>query len=280
MSTCFSIASWSFHRLLESGQQDMFGYITDSKALGCSLLDPWNGHLVPLIQEDEAIKASANPLQIAFSPAGLEYVAQVKAAADAAGLPFGALAVDGAQMYETTPEQRQVNRALAYRWLDVAQRLGAPLVRMDSGGDAAMVGDMFDIIVEGFRDVVSYARERGIQVLIENHWGSSHVPENVLRILQAVEGLGLLFDSGNFAPGTRDTGWTLLTPYAKAVHIKTREFDEQGNEPNVDLRHVIHMLLDAGYQGCWGVESFPNDGDEMAGVRKSMALVQRVLAAR
>lgn len=31
----FSIASYSFHRLLEAGKQDMFSSITDCNALGC-----------------------------------------------------------------------------------------------------------------------------------------------------------------------------------------------------------------------------------------------------
>ena len=65
----YSIASYSFHRALESGKQDMFGYITDCKEFGCSQLDPWNGHLVPLIQETEQIRAGADPLVTTFSPA-------------------------------------------------------------------------------------------------------------------------------------------------------------------------------------------------------------------
>lgn len=279
MTTCFSIASWSFHGLLEAGQQDMFRYISDCKDLGCGLLDPWNGHLQPLIAEDQAIKSSANPRQTTFSQAGLDYVTRVKAAGEAAGLPFGCLAVDGAHMYEPTSEARQANRAAAYRWLDVAKQLGAAQVRMDSGGSADMPDAMFEIIVDGFRDVVRHAHDLDIELVMENHWGASHVPVNIVKILDAVEGLGLLFDSNNFAPGTQERGWTLCVPYARAVHIKTFEFDAHGNDPSVDLPRVIRMLVDSGYNGCWGIESCPRDGDEYGAARKTMDLISRVLAA-
>ena len=119
-----SIASWSFHRLLESGQQDMFKYITDCKDLGATQLDPWNGHLAPLIAGDHAMKAGLVP-NGQLSAAEKAYLAQVKAAAEETGLPFGCLAVDGAHIYEATPEARALNRAVAYRWLEAASLLGA-----------------------------------------------------------------------------------------------------------------------------------------------------------
>ncbi len=277
MSTCFSVASWSFHRLLESGQQDMFKYITDCKALGCGLLDAWNGHLVPLIREDEALRMGSNALRTSFSQAGLDYVAQVKKEADEAGMPFGCLAVDGAHMYEPTPEQRQANRASGERWLKVAQMLGAPQVRMDAGGTPDMPEAMFEIIVENFRTTVKQAKDLGIELLIENHWGASHIPENVMRMLDAVDGLGLLFDSHNFEKGTQERGWDLCVPRARSVHIKSFDFDAEGNETTVDLPRVIRMLMDAGYKGCWGVESVPRDGDEIEGARKTIALIRRVV---
>jgi sugar phosphate isomerase/epimerase len=275
----FSIASYSFHRLLQAGKQDIFKYITDCKELGCTQLDPWNGHLAALIEETEQIRASATPLQAHFSSAGLDYARKVRAAADAAGLPFGNLAIDGAHMWEPTLEERQKNRASAYRWLEVAQILGASSVRMDSGGTPDLPDAMFQIVVEGFKDVVAHAGERGIRVVIENHWGASHVPKNVVRILDAVPGLGLLFDSNNWADGTQEEGWQLCVPRANEVHIKTFNFDANGNDPGVDIPRVISMLVKAGYNGCWGIESTPEDGDEYGAARKTMALIERSVKA-
>ena len=278
MAICLSIASWSFHRALESGQQDMFKYITDCKELGCTQLDPWNGHLAPLIAEDEQIRASANPTQTTFSPAGLEYVARVKAAADAVGLPFGCIAADGSHVWEPTQVERDANRACAYRWLDVAHRLGAESMRTDTGGKAELPDDMFAIIVDGLQDIVNQGRQLGVRVSIENHWGASNIPKNVIRVLDAVDGLTLLFDSRNWAKGTREEGWQLGVPRAKDVHIDIFKTQENPDTLEQDLTRLIKMLVDAGYDGCWGIEALPPD-DEYNGIRQSMAFIEKTVTS-
>jgi sugar phosphate isomerase/epimerase len=270
-----SIASWSFHRLLESGQQDMFKYITDCKELGATQLDPWNGHLAPLIAGDNAMKAGLVP-NGQLSPDEKAYLAQVKAAAEKAGLPFGCLAVDGAHIYEPTPEARDLNRAAAYRWLEAAQLLGAQQVRVDAGGPPEMPDEAFSIIVEGYKDLLARAHPLGIELLIENHWGPSPIPENLVRILEAVPDLGLLFDTNNFQ-GDKERAWEMFAGRASSVHIKTFSFDEQGNDPSVNLAKAIQLLAAAGFNGAWGVESVPRDGDEYGGVTKTFALIRRNL---
>ncbi len=275
----FSIASYSFHRELQSGRQDMFDYINDCKELGCSQLDPWNSHLTPLILEDAQIRLSDNPTQSTFSVEGLEYVARVKAAADAARMPFGCLAADGSHVWEPTPEARAANRACAYRWLDVAKRLGAESMRTDTGGTPELPDDMFAIVVDGLKDIVEHGRQLGVRVSIENHWGASGVPKNVIRVLDAVPGLTLLFDSHNFADGMQEEGWQLCVPRAKDVHIKMFTFDENGLDPAEDIPRVVKMLVQSGYKGCWGIESVPRDGDEYGAIRKTMALIEKTVAA-
>ncbi len=50
------ICSYSFHRLLADGKQDIFQYIRDCKALGCTQLDPWNAHLSDLKSGDDVLR--------------------------------------------------------------------------------------------------------------------------------------------------------------------------------------------------------------------------------
>ena len=272
-----SIGGFSFHRLLASGQQDMFRYITDCKELGATQLDPWNAQLAPVKSGDDVVKAGSDPERAELTSQDDAYLQRVKAAADEAGLPFGCLAVDGAHIYEPTAEARAANRALADRWLEVAQILGAQQVRIDAGGPQELPDDVFEIVVAGYRDLVARAGDKGIEVLMENHWGPSVVPENVVKILEAVDGLGLLFDSHNWAPGMQEKGWEMCAQYARSTHFKTFQFDDDGNEVTVDVPKVIGILRNAGYAGCWGVESVPEDGDEYGAVRKTIALIRKTL---
>lgn len=273
----FSIASYSFHRTLAAGQQDMFSYITTSKDLGMAQLDPWIGHLQPILAEDKAIKERGGHDD--FSPEAYEYASKVKAAADEAGLPVACLAVDGAHIYEPTLEAREVNRASSHRWLKVAQVLGAQQLRIDTGGTPEMPEDTFEIMVAGYQDLLKRVNDAGLELLMENHWGANNVPKNIVRVLEAVPGVGLLFDTHNWGPGLQQEGWDLCAKYARSVHVKTFQFDDAGNDPSVDLDKVIHMLVDTGYDGVWGIESVPKDADELGAIQKTKALIARVLGA-
>ena len=43
----------------------------------------------------------------------------------------------------------------------------------------------------------------------------------------------------------------------------------------MDLSQAFRLLKESGYNGCWGVESVPGDGDEIEGARKTIALIRR-----
>jgi sugar phosphate isomerase/epimerase len=181
-------------------------------------------------------------------------------------------------MYETAPEAVEANRKLRYRWIEIARKLGACELRVDAGGTPEMPEEQFKVIVKEYRDVVEKGKKAGIPIVMENHWGSSNIPENVVKIMEAVPGLGLLFDTNNWAKGTQERGWDLCAKYAKVTHIKTFQFDAQGNDPSVDLSKAMKILVGTGYRGCFTVESCPKDGDEYGAVGKTFDLIRRELS--
>jgi sugar phosphate isomerase/epimerase len=261
--------------LLAAKKQDIFQYIEDCKALGCTQLDPWNAHLPVIKQTANQISGGDAGDAPRLSADQIDHLQKVRAAADKAGLPFGCMAVDGAHILGKTEEETRANRARASLWIEAAMRLGARQVRIDAGGTDKMPDDQFQSIVTGYRDLVRRAGEFKIEVLMENHWGVSPVPKNVVKILDAVPGLGLLFDSNNWAPGMQYEGWLTCAKYARATHIKTFAFAEDGEELVVNIGHFIRLLKQAGYSDAWGVESVPLDGNEIEGARKTIALIRK-----
>ncbi len=274
------VCSFSFHRLLAAGKQDVFQYILDCKAMGCTQLDPWNAHLSPVKDGDAVLHAGRNPHRSHhLSAADTDYIDRVRAAADRAEIPFGTIAVDGAHVYEPTEEARRVNRANACRWIDVAARLGATQVRIDAGGPEEMPDEVFEAIVDGYNDLIARAGGHGIEVLLENHWGPTKIPANVEKLCTAVKGLGLLYDTHNWKPERRAEGQRRCARFARATHVKTFGFDASGNPLEVDAETPIRLLQQAGYSGTWGVESVPRDGDEIAGVRQTIDLIRRLVTS-
>jgi sugar phosphate isomerase/epimerase len=112
---------------------------------------------------------------------------------------------------------------------------------------------------------------------MENHWGTSMIPANVVKLCESIEGLGLLFDSHNWKPELRDQGRRQCAKFAAATHIKTFTWDAGGNEvtPGEKVDEVIKTLVDSGYKGVWGVESVPADGDEYAGAKRTIELIKK-----
>ena len=247
------ICSYSFHRLLEAGKQDMFAYITDCKRLGCTQLDPWNEHFA---STDDA------------------YIAKVNEAAKRAELPFGLIAVDGGHIYEPTAEARAAKRKNAYQWIEISRKLGAKQIRLDAGGTAAMPAEEFEIIVAGFEDLKKRCRDAGLELVMENHFGVSIIPDNVVRICETT-GIGLLLDSFNWAKGKEAEGWIKCAKYAKACHIKAFAFADDGEELTTNVAAFVKLMKQAGYRGAWSVESVPIDGDEMGAAQKTIALIRR-----
>jgi sugar phosphate isomerase/epimerase len=271
-----SICSFSFHRLLAAGKQDIFQYIEDCKMLGCTQLDPWNAHLSVLNNGGEVLHAGSNPGESQhLTAADDDYIIQVKEAADRAGLPFGCIAVDGAHIYEEKEEDRRRNREKAYRWIEIAGKLGASQIRIDTGGPEELTDEIFEIIVDGYRDIIPRAREAGIEVIVENHWGPTKHPENVVRLMEALPELGLLLDSWNWAHGKQAQGWLSCAKYAKLTHIKSFVFTEDGEELTQNVNAFCKLLVKSGYEGSWGVESVPMDGDEIEAARKTIELIKK-----
>jgi sugar phosphate isomerase/epimerase len=254
----YSLCSYSLHRTVEAGKMDVFGYNRFCRDAGFTQLDPWNYHIAQAYDDDG-------------------YLAELKASGADVGLPYGCIAIDGAHIYEPSAEARAENQQRRYRWLEIAAELGAEQLRIDAGGRDQTLDAILPIVVEGYQDIVARAGAQGVEIIIENHWGPTNHPDAMRRLLDAVPGLGLLFDSSNWPAGTHTRAWREYVGDARLTHFKTFSFDADGNEPNWDIPGLIRMLQAAGYRGAWGIESTPDAGDEIGAAQMSLALLKRLL---
>jgi hypothetical protein len=84
-------------------------------------------------------------------------------------------------------------------------------------------------------------------------------------------------DFGNFAPEIRYEALEKVVPYAVACHAKFWEFDQHGNDPQMDIGRIRNIFERAAFDGRLAIE-FEGGGDDGKGVRQSLALLQRIFA--
>jgi hypothetical protein len=72
----------------------------------------------------------------------------------------------------------------------------------------------------------------------------------------------------------------LLAPRARATHLKSRRIDATGDDADDPMADSVQLLLDAGYSGVWGIESVPENGDEITAAEQTIALLKRTVDGR
>ena len=106
--------------------------------------------------------------------------------------------------------------------------------------------------IEGIKESLPYAAEKGVTLALENHGGITATPEQILKLVKAVDGpnFGVNLDTGNFHGDDPYAEIAELAPYAVNVQVKT-EIHRKGSKAKeeADLARLISILRDARYSG-------------------------------
>ena len=173
--------------------------------------------------------------------------------------------------------------------IDLAARLGATCMRHDIVSWAAdpdvTSAKNFDRLlprlVEACRQTASYAAEKGVTILVENHGQIMNGHERLIRLAEAVdhENFGLLTDLGNLWCVDDDpvAGVPRMLKYSKHLHCKDFYQRPQSevapgehgwfksragywlrgaifNEGDLNVRQVLKSVREAGYDGSISLE--------------------------
>ena len=249
-----SLASYSFHGLLEAGRIDVFHYLTATKyRYRIRHADIWSGFFPTT---DEA------------------YVAKVRMALEENDMILANLCVDGAHVWEPDEGARTANAARAADFIRIGEALGAKTIRIDTGGqEAAWSEEAFETIVRQYRTWARRAGEMGYRIGPENHWGATQRPANLLRLAAAVDhpAFGILFHFGNVRDMEVEEGNRLLVPFAMHTHVPADYATTCGP--------LFQQLMDAGYEGTFSCEhhsgrhEFEQVEWQLGAIRRSLAML-------
>jgi sugar phosphate isomerase/epimerase len=209
----------------------------------------------------------------------MEYLTQLKKECEKYGVKSLLIMVDGeGNLADTSLTARTKAIENHYKWVKAAKFLGCHSIRVNAGGRGTM-GQMQAAAIDALSRLSAYAADFGINVIVENHGGNSSIAKWLVEIMKTVNkpNCGTLPDLGNFYEYDRYKGVTEMMPFAKGVSGKTHDFDENGNETQIDYAKMMKIVSDSGYKGYIDVEYEGTKLNEDEGIKASIALLKKVI---
>ena len=274
-----SLAQWSLHRSLYSGELDHLDFAKISKEnFGIDAIEYVNSFFFEKAEDKS-------------------YLKEMKNRADDYGVKSLLIMCDNeGSLGDPDNQKRQKAVENHYKWHEAAKYLGCHSIRVNAYlteslhglevGDYTKTGsyeNQVSLAADGLRKLTEFGANLGINTIVENHGGLSSDGAWLASVMKAVDHpmCGTLPDFGNFRIEgdrwyDRYKGVKELMPYAKAVSAKSHDFDSNGNETQTDFFRMMDIVIDAGYSGYVGIEYEGSGMDEMSGIKATKDLLERV----
>jgi len=284
------VSSYSFIRLVTSGQLEQKAIIAKAKEIGFDVIE-FSKIVLP---EGKSLP---------------DYAAELRAEADRVGIDIVNYTI-GADFLRGSNGDLQAEIERVKGEVDIAAILGVPGMRHDasSGWPADHVGPKsFEAalprLAEGCRAVTEYAASKGIKTMVENHGWFCQESLRVEQLVTAVNhpNFGVLIDMGNFVCADDDPAIAVsrLMPYAFHCHAKDFHI-KSGSEPapgrgwfgsrggnylrgaiighgNVPVLQCLRIMQRDGYNGVLSIE-YEGIEDVLMGIEIGHENLRRLVA--
>ncbi|MCX6134354.1 MAG: sugar phosphate isomerase/epimerase [Ignavibacteriales bacterium] len=209
-----------------------------------------------------------------------EYIYHIKRKAFLLGLDISGTGVRNDFTF-TDAAKRKDDVTLVKKWIDVASKLGAPVIRVFAGKQDTK-GYSWDQVaawlVNDIRECVEYGKQRGVIIGIQNHNDFIKTSADALKILKMVdsEWAGIILDTGSFHVADPYTEIAATAPYAVNWQIKENVFVGE-EQVKVDLPKLLKIIRSSGYRGYLPIETL-GEGDPKIKVPRFLEEVRTALS--
>ena len=254
-----SLNAYSFNALLRSGKTNFDEVIEFCASQGFDALDPTGYYFpgYPEVPSDEYIyhlKRKAHQLGVAISGTGIRN-------------DF------------TQPDQITRTKEIEFikRWIEVAAKLNAPVIRIFAG---ASLPEKFsreaitDWITKDIKTCVEFGKEHGVIVALQNHNDFIKTADQAIDLIKRVnsEWFGLVLDTGSFVTNEPYSEIATATPYAVNWQIKEK-LNYNGTIENMDLIKLFRIIQSSTYRGYLPIETL-GEGDPFVIIPPFLKLVR------
>lgn len=238
--------AFSFNRLLRADSIDIFDLLDYSADIGFDGVDITGYYF------------KGYP-----SPPSDDYIYSVKKRAYQLGLDICGTGVKN-DFCNPDPNVRKQTIALTKEWILVAQKLGAPALRVFQGSDVSQDHSWDEMAVwmsNAIRECADFGKQHGVMIEVQNHNSFLKTAEDVHKIMAMIdhEWVGLMLDVGSYrtADPYKDIEETIQ--YAISWQLKEDVFVNGERRP-VDLEKIKRIILNSDYKGYLPIETL-GEGD-------------------
>jgi sugar phosphate isomerase/epimerase len=213
------------------------------------------------------------------APPADKYIYHIKKKAFRLGIDLGCTGVKNDFTW-SDQAKRAKEKKLVKDWVVVAQKLGAPGVRIFAG-NLSREDYSWDArakwIADDIRECADFAGEHGVMLALQNHNDFLRVATDIEKILGLInhEWVGLMLDIGSYHTSDPYRDIALSAKYAITWQMKEKVFINE-SQVDTDYSKIIDIVRECGYKGYLPLETL-GDGDPAAKVEALFKKVGSVL---
>ena len=212
-----------------------------------------------------------------FPSAGPEFTLPLRRLAYLQGVEIYSISVRS-ELTRASAEERRKEVESLYRWIDVANALGASHIRVFGGNvpKGATEEQAVPWVVECLLRASDYAATRGVILGLENHGGITLRAERIIEIVNKVDSpwVKINLDTGNFRSQVFEQIQMCL-PLTVNIQVKVEAPDESGKRVPQDWDRVVKMVAASGYKGYLALE-YEAEEPALQAVPRHMARIREL----
>ena len=279
-----SLAQWSLHKNIKYGDMDPYEFAQVAKSFNFSGIE----YVTALYDNVMKVRDGDMSKAITF------WARKNKKLAEINDIKNVLIMIDEIEGLAEENKSRRLKAVDNHKmWIDAAEIMGCESVRLNLYG-SSNAEKWKDLSIKSLSDLGSYAKNSGVNVIVENHGRiSSDIPK-LMDVIYGVnmDNVGTLPDFGNFCmadegygsvfDGSCETvydfykGVEEMMPKAFAVSAKSNDFDENGDEKTIDYMKMMKIVKSFGYTGYIGVEYEGNRLSEEEGIKATRDLLIKI----
>lgn len=188
-----------------------------------------------------------------------EYIYELKRKAFKLGIDISGTGIKN-NFASPDPAVRKADVERAKQWIIVAEKLGAPVLRLFAGEIPKGYENKWDEVagwmIECYKECAAFGAQHGVIIGIQNHGDMLQTADQCIKVVKAVNSkwAGIILDTGNFKVKDPYADIEAVIPYTANWQVKESVFG-LGSPIKTDIPRFIKILKKSGYRGYIPVET-------------------------